>query len=101
MLQVTGVGLLSSPAQRFRRQPDVKKELEKLLFYAERRGRDGLPGGVLPWSTAAGTQMTLRRRCSQYPAYGQGSTYFSHLVHPCCRLKSESARLWLWSPPAS
>src|SRR5262245_16799522 len=82
MLQVTGFGLLSSPAQRFRRQPDMQEELQKILFYAGRRGRDGLPGGVLQWSTAAGTQVTLRRRCLQCPIAGQGSTRFSHVMHP-------------------
>ena len=32
--------------------------------------------------------------CTQLP-------WSASLVHPCCRLRSESARLWLWSPPAS
>src|SRR5262245_44733498 len=73
--------------------------------------RDTLPVGVLQWSTAAGARAPLRRRCLQYPACGQGSTYFSpwctqppwtaSLVHLGCRLRSESGRLWLWSPPAS
>src|SRR5262249_18130979 len=56
--------------------------VQKILFYAGRGGRDGLPGGVLQWSTAAGTRVTLRRRCLQCPIAGQGSTRFSHVMHP-------------------
>src|SRR5262249_40320531 len=35
MLQVTGFGLLSSPVQRFRRQPDMQEELQNwtLAFF--------------------------------------------------------------------
>jgi hypothetical protein len=54
---------------------------------------------------------TFRRRCSQYPACGQAADaspmwctqppWTASLVHLCCRLRFESGRLWLWSPPAS
>ena len=103
--------LLSSPAQRFPRQPDTRKARQRILFYAGRRGRDLLPVGVLQWSTVAGTPTPFGGAAHSTPACGQAADaspmwctqppWTASLVHLCCRLRSESAHLLRWSSPAS
>src|SRR6267378_1550600 len=49
-----------------------KESTTAILLYSGRRGRDAFHVYVLQRSTAAGTRMTLRRRCPQCPAFGAG-----------------------------